>query len=387
MAKLTALAVKNAKPGRHGDGAGLYLLVKPSGAKSWVLRVQKHGKRRDIGLGSVAALTLAEARERAAELRKHALNGRDPVAERDRDIRPTPSFREATIETHAALKPSWVEKNAAAFLTSLETYAHPTLGDLRVDSIKAAHILSALTPIWIAKPELARKVRMRIGQVLNFAHSKGWRAAEAPNRAVSLGLPKQPKGRNFSAMPYEQVPKFVAGLQKNSPTAGRRALLFLILTAARPGEVRHARWEQFDLAKSDWNRPPEIMKEREAHTITLNAAAVGLLKELQGSQLPSKNGLVFPGARGNPLSDMTMRKVLRDAGLPFDAHGFRSSFRDWAAEQMPAIPDAVAEAALAHAVPDKIVRAYRRTKFVSMRRELLEAWAKHIFEGQDIEQS
>ena len=378
MAKLTALAVKNAKAGRHGDGSGLYLLVKPSGARSWVLRFQKHGKRRDIGLGSVAALSLAEAREKAAELRKHALNGRDPVAERDRDNRPTPTFREATIETHAALKPNWVAKNAAAFLTSLETHAHPRLGDLRVDSIEASHIVSALSQIWVTKPELARKVRMRIGQVLNFAHSKGWRLAEAPNKAVSLGLPQQPKGRNFAAMPYEQVPDFVASLRSQAPTAGRRALLFLILTAARPGEVRFARWEQIDFTRCDWNRPPEIMKEREAHSITLNASAVELLKELRSAPSSAGDDLIFPGARGKPLSDMTMRKVLRDAGLSFDAHGFRSSFRDWAAEQMPDIPDSVAEAALAHAVPDKVVRAYRRTKFVAMRRELLDAWDKHI---------
>lgn len=205
MGKLTAVTVKNAKPGRHGDGDGLYLLVKPSGAKSWLLRVQKNGKRRDVGLGSLAALSLAEARDKAAELRKHALNGRDPVVERDRDNRPTPTFREATKETHEALKSGWVTKNAAAFLTSLETYAYPKLGNLKVDTIEASDILGVLTPIWTSKPELARKVRMRIGQVLNYSYSKGWRAAEAPHRAVSVGLPRQPKGKNFSAMPYVDV--------------------------------------------------------------------------------------------------------------------------------------------------------------------------------------
>lgn len=381
MAKLTALAVKNAKPGRHGDGAGLYLLVKPSGAKSWLLRVQKDGKRRDIGLGSLAALSLAEAREKAAALRKHAMNGRDPIVERDRDNRPTPTFREATKETHEALKSGWVAKNAAAFLTSLETYAYPKLGNLKVDTIEASDILGVLTPIWTVKPELARKLRMRIGQVLNYSYSKGWRAAEAPHRAVSVGLPRQPKGGNFAAMPFIDVPAFVAALRAANPTAGRRALLFLIYTAARPGEVRLSRWQQIDLAKRTWSRPAEIMKEREGHTVTLNETAIALLKEMKAERSPEPEDLIFSAGRGKALSDMAMRKVLRDAGLRYDAHGFRSSFRDWAAERMPSIPEAVAEAALAHAVPDKVVRAYRRTKFLEMRRKLLEAWARYLVGG------
>lgn len=381
MGRLTVISVKNAKPGRHGDGAGLYLLVKPSGSKSLVLRVQKDGKRRDVGLGSLAALSLGEAREKAAELRKHALNGRDPITERDRNNRPAPTFREATIETHHALKSGWVEKNAAAFLTSLETYAYPKLGGLKIDAIEASDILAVLTPIWTRKPEIARKVRMRIGQVLNYSYSKGWRAAEAPNRAISLALPRQPKRGNFAAMPHADVPEFVTELRSAAPTNGRRALLFLILTAARSGEVRQAKWGQIDFAKRDWRRPAEIMKEREAHTVTLNGAAIDLLEEIKGEQTPEPEELIFPGMRGRPLSDMTLRKVLRDAALKFDAHGFRSSFRDWAAEKMPAIPDSVAEAALAHAVPDQVVRAYKRTKFIEMRRTLLEAWGKHVCGG------
>lgn len=267
MGKLNAKQVAHAKPGRHGDGAGLYLLVKPTGAKSWVLRVQRDGKRQDVGLGSLAALSLADAREKAVELRKHALNGRDPIAERDRDRGPAPTFREATKQTHAALKEGWVEKNAAAFLTSLETYAFPAFGNRRVDTIDAAQIRDMLAPIWTTKPELARKVRMRVGQVLNFSHSKGWRPTEAPSRTVSIGLPKQPKGGNFQAMPYADVPLFFAQLQAKAPTKGRRALMLLILTASRPGEVRRGRWDQLDVAKRDWNRPADIMKERVAHRI------------------------------------------------------------------------------------------------------------------------
>lgn len=375
MGKLTALAVKNAKPGRHGDGAGLYLLVSSTGAKSWMIRIQQNGKRRDIGLGSVAALSLSEARQRAVDLRKHALNGRDPIAERDRDKRATPTFKEAVKSTHAALKKGWVEKNAAAFLTSLETYAYPTLGNLQVDTIEAGHIRDMLEPIWTTKPELARKVRTRVGQVLNFSHSKGWRATEAPGRSITVGLSKQPAGKNFKAMPYAAVPAFVRSLRSAAATVGRHALLFQILTAARPGEVRAARWGQIDVKGRNWNRPAETMKGGEAHTVTLNAAAIALLEEVRGGRTTKPGELIFAGQRGAMLSNMTMNKVLRSADQPYDAHGFRSSFRDWAAEKMPDVPDPVAEAALAHAVPDMVVRAYKRTTFVEMRRELLETWA------------
>jgi integrase len=378
MGRLTALAVKNAKAGRHGDGLGLYLLVKESGARSWMLRVQQDGKRRDIGLGSIAALTLAEARERAAVLRKHALNGRDPIAERDRDKRPTPTFRETYKATHEALKAGWADKNAAAFLTSLETYASPTLGNLRVDTIEASHIRDMLAPIWTTVPETARKVKMRVAAVLNFAHSKGWRPMEAPTRSITVGLSKPVKGGNYASMPYADLPAYFASLQSKAPAIGRSALLFQILTAARSGEVRSARWRHIDLTAKEWNRPAELMKAREAHTVTLNTAAVALLERLKSEMSPKPDDLVFPSRTGAMLSDMTLSKVMRDANQPYTPHGFRSSFRDWVAEKMPLVPDAVAEAALAHVVPDKVVRAYKRAQFVDMRRGLLEEWASYV---------
>lgn len=378
LGKLTALSVKGAKAGRHGDGAGLYLLAKPSGAKSWLLRIQQDGRRRDIGLGSIAALSLAEARERAAELRKHVLNGRDPIVERDRHKRLTPTFKEASKLAHAALESGWIDKNAAAFLTSLEKYAWPKIGNITVDAITATHVRDVLFPIWTAKPELARKVRMRVGQVLNFAFSKGWRAIEAPGRAITLGLPKQPKGSNFKAMPYHEVPAFFKSLREGAPTTGRRGLMLQILTAARPGEIRFAKWGMIDIAKCNWDRPAELMKEREPHTVTLNRPALDLLSEIKSESLRRPDELILPGQRGRVMSDMTMNKILRDMDVPYVAHAFRSSFRDWAAECMSAIPDPVAEAALAHAVPSQVVRAYKRTKFIAMRRELLAAWGKFV---------
>jgi integrase len=217
-----------------------------------------------------------------------------------------------------------------------------------------------------------------VGQVLNFSHSKGWRTREAPGRSVTIGLGKQPKAKNFPAMPYEDVPAFVEALRAAAPTKGRQALLLLILTAARSGEVRNARWGQFRLDRGEWRRPAEVMKSREEHIIILCQAAVAILKELKASCRAEPEDLVFPSGRNTPLSDMTLTKVMRDAGLTFTVHGFRSSFRDWAAEHHPELPDAVAEAALAHAEPDKVVRAYKRTKLVAMRRELLEGWGEFV---------
>lgn len=400
MPQLNALSAKNAKPGRHADGRGLYLLVKPTGAKSWLLRVQVDGKRRDIGLGSFREppksaasdsgarieipilqrklLTLTEAREKADLLRVIAKSGLDPIAERDRERRSIPTFREASEAAHLALKDGWKEKGAKVFLRSLENHAYPSLGTKRVDSISAGDITDALAPIWMTKPDMARKVKQRIRTVLDFAHGKGWRPTEAPGRSVTVGLPRQPKGGNYSAMPYAELPAFVGRLNADATSNGKQALLFQILTAARPGEVRAARWGQIDLAKREWKRPADIMKGNVPHVVTLNEAAVRLLEMIKPCEKPGVADLIFPGQRGAMMSDMTMGKVLRTADLPYDAHGFRSSFRDWAAEKMPLIPDPVAEAALAHIVPDKVVRAYKRTKFIEMRRELLDAWGEFL---------
>ncbi len=401
--------VKNAKPGRHADGKGLYLLVKPKpgkldegGAKSWLLRVQVDGKRRDIGLGSFIEarknsltdtsatisipllhrkmLTLGEAREKAALLRAAAKAGLDPVAERDKERRSVPTFRVAAQEAHKVLKGGLSARGGEVFIKSLENHAFKALGNQGVDKITAADITAALAPIWTTKPDMARKVRQRIGKVLNFAHSKGWRPMEAPSKSVSAGLPRQPKGGNYRAMPYADVPAFVAELQADVATSGRQALLLQIFTAARPGEVRAARWGQIDFTKRNWNRPAELMKGFGAppHTLTLNAAAITLLQQVKGNHEPKSDDLIFPGKAGMIMSDMTMNKVLRAAKRPYDAHGFRSSFRDWAAENMPGIPDPVAEAALAHTVSDKVIAAYKRTTFIDMRRALLEGWGQFL---------
>lgn len=226
VGKLTPLGVKNAKPGRRCDGKGLYLLAKPSGAKSWLLRVVVAGRRMDIGLGSTDWVTLAEARDKAYVLRKHAKEGRDPVAERDRGKFVVPTFTEAVVKAHLELSRGWSDKTAAAFKTSLYTHAVPKIGKHRIDQVGSEQIIAALAPIWTTKPEVAKKVRVRILQVLQFAKSKGWRTDALPTpKDISGGLAKQPRGDNFAAMPFVEIPAFVTGELPKEETAARLALL------------------------------------------------------------------------------------------------------------------------------------------------------------------
>ena len=385
MPGLTALKVKNAKPGRHGDGAGLYLLVSPAGARSWMLRIQVDGKRRDIGLGSASDFTLQEARDRARELRKVARTGGDPIAARDkREVAP-PSFKDAAKACHEALSPGWTDRHAKAFLSTLELHVFPRIGGLRVDSVDENDILSVLSPIWTAKPAAARKLRQRIGVVLDYSKGKGWRTIGSPRDGLRPLLSRQSKAGNFASMPYADVPAFVAGVSSKSETIGRLALLFTILTAARGGETRSAMWSHIDFDKREWRRPAELMKSGEAHVVTLSEDAIAILKRAQKHRTTLVDCLVFPGRGGKPLSDMTLSKIVKGEG--FTVHGFRASFRTWAAEKMPSVPETVAEAALAHLIPDQVVRSYNRAKFLQMRRTLLDAWGRYVAtKGDDVVQ-
>lgn len=396
MAKLSVAKVRGAGPGRHGDGDGLYLLVKPSGARSWVLRVQQGHARRDIGLGGVdvtgraaddpilevpllqrRVLTLGEARDKAAMLRQLAKAGLDPMAERDRDRKKLeiPTFASAVALAHAELAKGMEPKEAVAFKASLEAHAVPTLGSHKVDAIGSGEVISALAKIWTEKPHQARKVRRRILRVLAFAKAKGWRTLPLPSdREISDGLAKQPRAKNFAAMPYADVPDFVTGELAKAETAARLALLFTVLTASRSGEVRQATWAMIDLEAKLWRCPAEIMKARRPHEVTLSSAAIEVLKRA-GDRF-GKAGLVFPSSRGLALSDMALSKMLRSAGASATVHGFRSSFRDWAADKMPMIPGEAAELALAHLVGDKTQQAYRRTSMTELRVQLLEGWGR-----------
>lgn len=400
MGKLTAVAVKAAvKPGRYVDGDGLALVVKKprdetaAPTRSWVLRIQVAGRRRDFGCGSAERVSLKDARENAAAIRKEFEAGLDPVSEKKKRHAPaTPTFKAMAVQVHQASIPGWKEgKHCKDWLSSLERYAFPKLGKLPVDAIDGPLIVQTLLPIWLEVPETARRVRQRIGSVLDWAHAKGFRATEAPMRSVGKGLPKQPpKSNHFAAMPWPDVAAFFSELDAADDTIGRRALRFTILTAARSGEVRGARWAEIDLETARWTIPASRMKAKVAHTVPLSAPALAILRTMAEVRTCE---LVFPGAGDRPLSDMTLTKIMRTSGYverlraaevarggaPDDAivptvHGFRSTFRDWIAEET-SFPGEVAEAALAHIIKNPTERAYHRTKYLEKRVVLMDAWA------------
>lgn len=377
MGKLTATAVKAAKePGRYGDGDGLFLMVGKGGSASWVVRVQKAGKRRDIGLGSAGKVSLAKARTLAGEVRSQVEAGVDPVAER-RKAAGVPTFRKAAALVHAEHKRNWRNgKHNAQWLQTLETYAFPTIGDMPVSEIEGPAVRDLLAAIWLEKPETARRVRQRVGAVLDWAFSKGYRTTEAPMRSITKGLPRQPrKAGHHAAMPFADVPAFLSKLHEKE-TWGRLALEAAILTAARSGEIRGATWDEIDLEAGLWTVPAERMKAGKPHVVPLSPAAKRLFERAAALRTAGAK-YVFHGAKlAQPMSDMTLMKVLRDMGEPFTAHGFRSSFRDWVSEATN-FPGELAEAALAHAIENKVEAAYRRGNLLEKRRKLMDAWGAY----------
>jgi integrase len=382
MSRLTATGVKAAaKPGRYGDGNGLFLLVGKSGGKSWLVRVQKDGRRRDIGLGSAAKVPLKLARERAALVRSQIEAGIDPVAQR-RKTAGVPSFREAAAQVHAEHKRGWSNgKHQAQWLSTLENYAFPSIGDVPVSQLDAPAIRDVLAAIWLTKPETARRLRQRITTVIDWAVAKGYRDGPLAMAVIDKALPRQrERVKHHAALPYAELPTFMRQL-RSKETMGRLALEAVILTAARSGEVRLASWSELDLEAGTWTIPAARMKARREHVVPLSDAAVTLFERITAHRRANSD-LVFPGtARGKPLSDMTLTKALRDMGHPVTAHGFRSTFRDWVAEQT-SWPAELAEAALAHVVSDKTVAAYQRGTMLEKRRELMSAWSAYC-EGAD----
>jgi integrase len=377
MGKLNVAKVRSlSEPGRYVDGDGLALLVRKNGAKSWILRVQANGRRRDFSLGSAKYVSLSEARDAAVELRRKLAKGVDPVAERKQARAGVLKFRDAAKRVHEEHKASWKNgKHQSQWLATLETYAFPTLGDLPVDKIEGPAIREALVPIWLSKPETARRVRQRIGAVLDWAYANGLRSSEAPMRSLSKALPRQPKkDRHFAALAYENVPQLVADLKKRS-SVGRLALEFLILTAARSGEVRLATWAEIDEDDQLWSIPADRMKMGRPHQVPLSPDAQAVLQRARTFRMPASD-LIFPGQKPKrPVSDMTLLKVVRDMKLGVTVHGFRSAFRDWVAETTD-YPGEVAEAALAHSIPNKVEAAYRRTDFLEKRRALMREWGE-----------
>ena len=383
MGTLTALGVKRAGPGRHGDGSGLYLVVSDTGSRKWVLRIQVNGKRRDLGLGAATKVTLSEAREAAEDMRRAIHRGKDPVAEKRRARATIPTFREAAVMVHQEHRPSWKNpKHAQQWLTTLEAYVFPHLGDLPINQIDGPMVRDVLAEIWLNIPETARRVRQRIGTVLDVAHAKGWREAEAPMRSISRGLPKQPKIKgHFAAMPWQQVPGFIADmgniLKATEPVL--LAIQFLILTAARSGEVRGASWSEIDLDDRIWLVPAKRMKGGRAHRVPLSGRAMDILDRMDTFRCTTgSEAYVFEGQKpGRPLSDMTLTMPIRRAELPITVHGFRSAFRDWCAEATNT-PREVAEACLSHVVRNAVEAAYARTDHLVRRREVMDSWAEFL---------
>lgn len=379
---LTTLKVKNAKPGRHVDGRGLCLLVKESGAATWVLRMQHKGRRRDYGLGSALDVSLAEAREAATALRSKVRAGADPVAERRKARKVIPSFETAARDCYDALKEGWKNRRYANWISSFENHVFPHIGTKPVDQVDSACVVTVLSPIWLEIPETARRLLQRIGAVLDFAHIKGWRAEEASLRSVRKGLPRQTaKAVHLEAMPFAEVPALMAQLAAASPTTGRDALRFTIYNAVRSNETRFAVWTEFDLEKAVWTIPGERMKARETHVVPLSPPAVALLRR-RWNERTSDDGLVFSADGEKPISDMTMTKLLRNDGITgATVHGFRSSFTDWAAEKTD-FPKEVADKALAHKLSNQVEAAYRRTDFFDKRRDLMARWAEFLEAGE-----
>ena len=386
IGKLTTIQVRQAKHrGLYGDGGGLFLQVSANGAKSWIFRFKETGRLRVMGLGPLHTVGLAEARDRALECRKLRLDGRDPIEER-RTARSVARFEAAKAVTFkecaqayiAAHKAGWRnDKHAAQWPATLAAYVYPVFGALPAQSVDVGLVMRALEPIWTEKPETASRVRGRIESILDWATARGYRKGENPARwrgHIENLLPKKSKVRrveHLAALGYHEIGAFMAELRQQEGIAAR-ALEFLILTAARTGEVIGARWGEINIAERLWTIPAERMKAGREHRVPLSNAAMAIVDAMVKIR---QHDLVFPSNRaGRAISGIGCSSVLKRMRDDLTVHGFRSSFRDWAAEST-SFPTEVAEMALAHTVADKVEAAYRRGDLFQKRRQLAEAWA------------
>lgn len=379
--KLTARMVQTAKPGRHGDGAGLWLVVSPSGARRWVYRFTLASKVTEAGLGAFPAVSLAEARDKASEARRLHKSGVSPVeAKRQAEIEAqgVPTFGKVSDDLIASKAAEWRnEKHKAQWVMTLRDYCAP-IRSKPVDEIETADVLEILTPLWTRAPETANRLRGRIEAVLDAAKAKGFRSGENPaawRGHLAHLLPRRQKltRGHHAAMAYDAIPAFVAKLRERDALAAL-ALEFCILTATRTGETLGARWDEIDLTAKVWEIPAHRMKAGKAHRVPLAGRALEILETLATGRT---GDFVFPGfAPGKPLSNMAMEMVLRRMGVEgATVHGFRSAFRDWAGNETP-FPRDVCEAALAHVVGG-VEAAYRRGDALEKRRALMAAWGDY----------
>ena len=385
---LTALAVKNAKPGRHADGGGLHLLVKESGTRSWVYRFMLNGKSRDVGLGAAGpnGMSLANARDARDALRLKVKGGIDPLEERQQQAAEALAAVQAAkvagitfkavAETYIdANEESWRnDKHRQQWKSTLATYVYPVIGDLPVAEVATAHVLKILEPIWRAKAETASRVRGRMETILDTAKARGYRDGENPARwrgHIEQILPARSRltRGHHKAMPYDAIPAFVGALQQRDAVAAL-ALEFTILTAARTGEVIGANWGEVDLGKAMWTIPASRMKAIREHRVPLSPRALEILAVTKGLH----SEWLFPAMKGGKISGMAMSMLLRRMKIDVTVHGFRSSFRDWSAE-CSSYAHEVCEMALAHVIGNKAEAAYRRGDLFEKRRCLMDDWA------------
>jgi integrase len=385
--RLKPLQIERYKgPGKLSDGGGLYLIAGRNGSRTWVFRYMRQGKAVELGLGASLAVPVAAARTVAAELRAVLAGGGNPKLHREqqrqqqaRERAKAVTFKAAAERYINANRTGWRNaKHGQQWASSLTTYVYPVFGTDPVGDVTASAVLKVLTPLWSTKPETASRLRGRIEAVLDFAKVHGWREGENPARwkgGLAMTLPARNKVRrvkHHAALPYSDIPELMKGLERMDGL-GPLGLRFLILTAARTGEVIFAGWDEVDLAKGVWTVPAERMKAAREHRVPLNAEAVAILEAL-----PRTGEWIFPGMKpGKPLSNMsllqTLKRMKRD---DLTAHGFRSSFRDWAAE-MTNFPREVIEASLAHTIGSKVEAAYLRSDLFDKRRLLMAAWGRH----------
>jgi integrase len=388
IGKLNNLTISRAKNrGYYSDGGGLYLSVTPSGSKSWVFRFRQSGKLREMGLGPTHTVTLAEARDAAQTCRKLRLEGIDPIANRHAakatarlEAAKATTFQQCAESYLEAHRPSWQNsKHASQWGATLTTYAFPVIGNLPIQSIDVDLIIKVISPIWSTKTETATRVRARIESVLDWATARGLRTGDNPARwrgHLDKLLParsKLKKVKHHAALPYDQIGSFIFLLRQQKGISAK-ALEFAILTACRTNEVLGATWAEIDLEKAVWTIPAGRMKAGREHRIPLSKPAIEILNNFSPG---NPEAPIFPGAKkGKGLSNMAfltlLRRMKREDITP---HGFRSTFRDWAAEQTN-FPREVAEHALAHSLPDKVEAAYRRSDLFEKRQLLMEEWSK-----------
>ena len=387
--KLTARFIATVKAGVYADlqCPTLYLRVNPPSnngrvSRQWRQRLQIDGKQSWLGLGGYPVVTIDEARDKTIDNRRTVHKGGDPRSHQCSDA---PAFEEAVGAVIAIHSPGWRDggKTAKLWRATLEKYAYPRLGAKRVDRITAADVMAVLNPIWHKKPETAKKVRQRISTVMNWAIAQGHREDNPAGKAISAALPKRNAvTEHLRALPFAEVGSavtLISGLDR-AALATRLAFHFLVLTAARSKEVRGARWVEVDFDGVVWTVPADRMKGGRSHRVPLSDKAIGVLREAQS--IVDSSGLVFPSATGRVMSDNTLSKLLRENGVKAVPHGFRSSFRDWAAECTDA-PREVCELALAHVEGSATERAYRRTDLFERRRELMQEWADYLTKVTD----